>query len=749
MIARTKVSFYVHLCPFLRRKKLNKGDKKVREIIRYATNSHMKEQSEQIFEGISNGRKKALEDWFKNRWVQMDVIKKTLISSHGTQDLIQEVLNDARQRSQTMIEIFLVDENATVIASSYKKHIGDSLKGFPNIEKGLNNENYMYGPYCDKKTLDLELSHKLFYDEVTLLFSTPVEIDGQTRILCARVLNDDMSNVIQEEDTHIYKDSGDNYLFMIKNNRQVPQGMAISRSRFEDQTFSLGDNLKDGVKTKHWGIVKIKEHTELEIMFTDPATGKLHPGVQNTIDNYENLDCWPGYPDYRHIMVGGKGTTINPPYSDEVWGMMCEGDIDDIYHYSHLSRRIPLYMGILAVSSMALQYVSQLLFKNNMIPELLVVIYTILVTYVICRKTIINPLNHVTKVLWDIADGEGDLTNRVNIQSTNEIGQLIRWFNKFISNQMNMIKQVKDSLKASKKTVKTVSSSNEKIQHSMQTIESTVKTLSQNSLEQNRLFKNTQLEVKKIADSFEKNKELNSLVENMKEKTATTTVLAHNADQVQEEAHSANKELEQAMGKAVQSISSLEIESQEITKIISTINGISKQTSLLALNASIEAARVGEAGKGFAVVAEEIKNLSEGTNEATGVIEELIHTIQKEINQTNESIVAIEEKVKISIENSTESIKAVGLVMDISKTISYILEIMSEQSRIIDDVRKSILDMAKQNEENTSIGEKSSQEALELVTYINKQTEKLSKVIESLEYSTEDLDGIVESFKVS
>jgi hypothetical protein len=62
-----------------------------------------------------------------------------------------------------------------------------------------------------------------------------------------------MSSVIQEEDTHIYKDSGDNYLFMIKNNHGIPQGMAISRSRFEDQTFTLGDNLKNGIKTKHWG----------------------------------------------------------------------------------------------------------------------------------------------------------------------------------------------------------------------------------------------------------------------------------------------------------------------------------------------------------------------------------------------------------------------------------------------------------------------------------------------------------------
>lgn len=722
----------------------------MKEKIRYAFNWKKKKQSEQIFERISNGRKKELENWFKDCWIQMDVIKKTLISEHSTEDSIQEILSEASKNSQIFVEVFLSDESGTVIESSYKAHIGNSIGGFPNVNKALNNENYMYGPYCDKKTLDLDLSHKLFSDEVTLLFSTPLEINNQNRILCSRVLGDDMSNVIQEEDTHVYKDSGDNYLFMIKNNRGIPQGMAISRSRFEDQTFSLGDNLKDGVKTKKWGVVKINDHTEFEIVFNDPKTGSLHPGVMNTIKNKENLDCWPGYPDYRHIMVGGKGTTIEPPYSDEVWGMMCEGDIDDIYHYTNLSRRIALYVGFLVGSSMMLQYIFDLYFNSmDIIENVVVLAYTISLTYFICKRTITKPLNNVTKILRTIAEGEGDLTNRVTISSTNEIGQLIRWFNKFISNQMNMIKRVKNSLKTSKKTVKTVSISNKKIQQSIEVIENTVNTLSNNSLEQNMLFKNTQAEVKKIADSFEKNKELDKLVASMKEKTETTTVLANNSNQVIEEAEIANKELQDAMVVALQGISYLEDDSKEITKIISTISGISKQTSLLALNASIEAARAGEVGKGFAVVAEEIKKLAEGTNQATAMIETLITTIQKEITNTNESISSIEKKVKISIENSTESIKAVGLVMDISKTITYILEMMSEQSQIISDVRVNILTMGKQNEENTVIGEKSSKEALELVEYINKQTNKLSKVIESLEYSTEDLEGIVESFTVA
>ena len=64
---------------------------------------------------------------------------------------------------------------------------------------------------------------------------------------------------------HIYKKSGDNYIFMVNSNGEYPWGTAISRSRFEDDAFTLGDNLKQGVKTKKYGIIKIEKHTELKL----------------------------------------------------------------------------------------------------------------------------------------------------------------------------------------------------------------------------------------------------------------------------------------------------------------------------------------------------------------------------------------------------------------------------------------------------------------------------------------------------
>src|SRR5690606_22907987 len=110
-----------------------------------------------------------------------------------------------------------------------------------------------------------------------------------------------------------------------------------SRSRFEDSTFSHGSNLKDGIPTP-WGTVSVREHTEFEIRFTDPATGQLHPGVRETIARGANtFVTYPGYSDYRHIPVIGRGVTFGLTGSLERWGMMCEADLEEVSRSRALS----------------------------------------------------------------------------------------------------------------------------------------------------------------------------------------------------------------------------------------------------------------------------------------------------------------------------------------------------------------------------------------------------------------------------
>lgn len=721
----------------------------MKEKVAYFINHKLKDQSESIFEGISNGRKKALDNWFNDQWMQLHSIAKSLIILNETSQTLNDSLLEAMEHYHMFIEVFVLDSNGVVIASSFLDHIGNSFTDNINYQKGIQGQSYMYGPYCDKQTLDIPIENRQFFDEVTLLFSEPYKNNEQDRILIARVLNDDMSNVIQDEDTHIFKDSGDNYLFMIENNRGISQGTAISRSRFEDKTFTLGENLKDGIQTKHWGEIKINSHTEFEIVFNDPATNRLHVGVANTIKQKENLDCWPGYPDYRHIMVGGKGTIITPPNTDEVWGMMCEGDISEIYQFHSISHRVPLYVGITAGITVILnRFLSSQSARYDTIIDVLLVLIMIITTYLITKHTIINPINKTVKILRHIAEGEGDLTKRVIFYSPNEIGGLSRWFNKFVSNQMNMIKRVGNSVKIAQKAVRRVSKSTHIINESICTIEKTVTILSNNSLKQNQAFEDIQNEVKRIADSFEKNEELEELISEIRSKANSSSLEAESSNQLTEVLISNTGELEKAMQYALSSISSLDQQSKEINKIISTINAISSQTSLLALNASIEAARAGELGKGFTVVANEIKKLASQTVDATTLVEQLISSIQSEIYKTNRTIDVINDHVTTTVKYSKESIKAVSLVNDVSKSISYVLAIMNGQDVLIKEVRSNIREMSKESYKDVQIGRENSHQAIDLINKISNQTYKLNQILEDLEFSSEDLAGMVADFKV-
>lgn len=92
------------------------------------------------------------------------------------------------------------------------------------------------------------------------MFYQPILQAGQRiATLCARIPNDVLGDSIQREAGHIFHESGDNYLFMVKSvlEPSIEPGVALSRSRFEDRTFSLGDNLKDGVQTA-FGVVRVR-----------------------------------------------------------------------------------------------------------------------------------------------------------------------------------------------------------------------------------------------------------------------------------------------------------------------------------------------------------------------------------------------------------------------------------------------------------------------------------------------------------
>jgi methyl-accepting chemotaxis protein len=141
-------------------------------------------------------------------------------------------------------------------------------------------------------------------------------------------------------------------------------------------------------------------------------------------------------------------------------------------------------------------------------------------------------------------------------------------------------------------------------------------------------------------------------------------------------------------------IKQLSIKSNNIGDILQTIKSISEQTNLLALNASIEAARAGESGRGFAVVADEIRNLAEGSNQATDKIKGIVDSILQESNNT----VKIMEKVKSISSEQTKSVKNVdesfektsdeikNIVMYIENINEFINNMTTDKDNIVESI---------------------------------------------------------------
>lgn len=173
-----------------------------------------------------------------------------------------------------------------------------------------------------------------------------------------------------------------------------------------------------------------------------------------------------------------------------------------------------------------------------------------------------------------------------------------------------------------------------------------------------------------------------------------------------------------------ENINSLLEKSHSIGSILNTIIGISEQTNLLALNAAIEAARAGEAGKGFSVVADEIRKLSDQTGHATKEIEDILNSIQSEVEAT-----------KDNMDNSEEAIKAANVTLDHS--MKSFEEIISSIKISIDAIEKLRIGL------NTVDSDK--EDAIDAIQSISSITEETAASSEELSASMEEQAATIET----
>ncbi|MDN4603639.1 methyl-accepting chemotaxis protein [Paenibacillus sp. F6_3S_P_1C] len=686
----------------------------------YRLNAAIQQDVEEIFEGIAETRRQLLMDWAEEQWNHLDRLLQQVRSIHpqgvlqGTEDVkAMEVWFAASYiRASDSTELFMLNEQNQVVFSTYKKHIGqvyedgDALMG-PGLRYTQANgsgQKCLYGPYSDPLTLEIGPRSSTFHDDVTLMFIVPIMENGRyIGSLCNRVPNDVLGDLIQRESGHIYPDSGDNYLFMAESKLrpELQPGTALSRSRFEDHTFTHGENLKDGVSTE-WGIVSVKEHTELELMFTDPSTSDLHPGVANTIRNGSNLFvAYPGYSDYRHISVIGKGITFQLPHCPDLWGMMCEGDLEEVYRIRSIGwrqfKQHSLYILLSGIAGAALVYALTGSAWSAAAIAAFNVIYGFLTASQLQRKQVRRvheDLRRISRFIRINAEGKGDLTQRLDTSAfaQDESGELAKWINNMIDSLEGIM------LKVQLATVDVMNN-----QHQMRaSTETTQGTTERVNLKLGSMIQGIRKQLEDLDQAKVAADEMRLTLQQLE---ASATEQIDVARQEVERIGDKMTQISGAVSDTNHTILSFMATMQDIYRALAVIDEISAQTNLLALNASIEAAHVGEHGRGFAVVAGEIRKLAELSRSSTEDIHQILDNISVAAGAASQSI---KEGDQVLAEGTT-------LVQAASQLLQSATAEEPQRTQVVDQVVVLMENIAAISHKNRSTSSEVEAEMIELI----------------------------------
>ncbi len=430
---------------------------------------------------------------------------------------------------------------------------------------------------------------------------------------------------------------------------------------------------------------KIVNENELEYIYTLKAEGDkvlfvIDSDAESDTaigDEYDSFDNLPA--TIASALKEGKAGVEDELYQDE-YGVFLSA-------YSPIFDKNGEVVGALGADIEAgyIKTALQAIVRNIVIFVIATLILVFFVISFVFDK-LTRPILQINRKVYELSTSNGDLTQRLEVQTNDEIGELAQNTNALLEFLRKVIKSIAEQTKVLEKNT-------EKIQNKVDNVDDDIRVLLEKAHILDRDAENTIRNIDSSSESFkyvfEAIKSILETMDDFKNKLTTVNETIEDNKKILNTERESIDRLSNASDKTSLAVNKLMDVSGNVGDILKIVMQISEQTNLLALNAAIEAARAGESGKGFSVVADEIRKLAEQSAQSTGKIGNLMSEIQIEINNI------INEKDSMDSEYRT----TVSLFEENTKEMDEIFNIIGAINGLIDDSQKKIMDLStKKNE---------------------------------------------------